>query len=387
MRGKSTSLLALAAMVFLAVQCLCQSRSEAAEPEKVDVFVGGADGYANYRIPSLVCTSNGTLLAFCEGRKYRGDDESPTNLVLKRSLDAGKTWQAMQVLVEADPGAAADPTAVIDRSTGAVLLVYELCPKLEMDKGPIDYYKRAPGLGRDSVTAWVTTSTDEGVTWSVPVDITAMVKKPEWTMIAHGPGVGIQTRSDRLIIPCWRTEHTGVCLNFFTYSDDHGKTWQLGDTELPGVNENQVVERADGTLLLNVRSASVKGCRMGATSKDGGKSWSDLFDVPELPDPCCQGSILRCTWADQKGGKSRILFSCPGTAKGRDTGTVRLSYDEAKTWPVAKVIHKDYFGYSCLTIMPDGKIGCLFENEGCGKLTFAGFSLDWLTDDKDSFKR
>ena len=183
-------------------------RSGAAEPPKVDVFAGGADGYNTYRIPSLICTPKGTLLAFCEGRKFSGDDESPTNLVLKRSRDGGKTWGPMQVVVEAVPGCAGDPTPVVDRATGAVLLVYELCPKLEMDKGPIDYYKRKPGLGRDSVTAWVTTSTDEGATWSKPVDITAMTKKPEWTMIAHGPGVGIQTRSGRLVVPCWRTTRT-----------------------------------------------------------------------------------------------------------------------------------------------------------------------------------
>jgi sialidase-1 len=326
-------------------------------------------------------------LAFCEGRKVRGDDESPTNLVLKRSLDGGKTWKPMQVVVEAVPGCAGDPTPVVDRTTGAVLLVYELCPKLEMDKGPIDYYKRKPGLGRDSVTAWVTTTIDEGVTWSKPIDITAMTKKPEWTMIAHGPGVGIQMRSGRLVVPCWRTlPVTGACLNFFTYSDDHGKTWKLGDNELPGVNENQVVELTDETLLLNVRAASVKGCRLGATSKDGGKSWSALFDVPELPDPCCQASILRYTWGGPNGRKSRILYSGPGTKQGRDKGTVRLSYDEGKTWPVAKLICPDYFGYSCLTTMPSGRIGCLFETEGCSKTKFVGFSLKWLTDGKDSWR-
>jgi sialidase-1 len=362
---------------------------QADEPPKMDVFCGGADGYNTYRIPSIVCTPKGTLLAFCEGRKVRGDDESPTNLVLKRSLDGGATWQPMQVVVEVAPECAGDPTPVVDRMTGAVLLVYELCPKLEMDKGPIDYYARKPGLGRDSVTAWVTKSTDEGATWSKPVDITAMTKKPAWTMIAHGPGVGIQMRSGRLVVPCWRTmPNTGACLNFFTYSDDRGKTWHLGDNELPGVNENQVVELADGTLLLNARCASVHGCRIGATSKDGGKSWSALFDVPSLPDPCCQASILRYSWADQRGGKSRILFCNPAKQKNvRDTGTVRVSYDEAKTWAVAKVIHKDYFGYSCLTAMPDGRIGCLFESAGCSKITFTQFSLDWLTDGKDSWTR
>jgi sialidase-1 len=258
-----------------------------------------------------------------------------------------------------------------------------------MNKGPINYYARKPGLGRDSVTAWVTTSADEGVTWSKPVDITAMTKKPDWTMIAHGPGVGIQTRSGRLVAPCWRTTHKGECLNYFTYSDDHGKTWKLGESELPGVNENQVVELEDGSLLLNVRSATVNGYRLTATSRDGGETWSELHEAPTLPDPCCQASILRYSWADESGGRSRILFCNPATGKGkgRDTGTVRLSYNEGKTWPVSKIIHKDYFGYSCLTAMPNGTIGCLFESQGCARITYTRFSLQWLTDGKDTWKR
>ncbi len=363
-----------------------QDRIEAAEPQKVDVFIGGADGYPVYRIPSLMCTPKGTLLAFCEAR--RGNDQSPTDMVLRRSRDGGKTWLPMQVIVKAVPEAAMDPTAVFDRVTGAVILVYDLWP--EMPKGrELGEFKRSPGLGRDSITAWITISRDDGATWSTPVDITAMAKKAAWAEAGHGPGVGIQTRSGRLVIPCFETKPEGgkwgTSWNFAIYSDDHGKTWQLSDNEVgPGVNETQVVELADGTLLLNMRSDSVKGFRIGATSKDGGKTWSAPFDVRELPDTCCQASILRYTWADPHG-KSRILF-CNPVKQGRSEGTVRLSYDEGKTWPVAKMICKDYFGYSCLTVMPDGEIGCLFETAGCSRIAFEHFSLTWLTDGKDSWK-
>jgi sialidase-1 len=352
----------------------------AAEPQRGDVFVGGQNGYACYRIPSLIATPKGTLLAFCEGRKFNGLDESPTDMVLKRSVDGGKTWLPMQIVVKAVPEAAMDPCPVIDRSTGRVILVYDLWPEYIKDTWPKDY-KRKPGLGRDSVTAWLTVSRDEGATWSTPVDITAMAKKPVWSNFIHGPGVGIQMRSGRIVIPC--CYQMGAWRNFVIYSDDHGKTWHLSDNEVgPGVDESQLVELNDGTLLLNMRSSRGKGCRAVSKSKDGGKTWSALVDFPALPEPVCQGSVLRYTWADLQG-KSRILFANPGNARGRDHGTVRMSYDEGATWPVAKMIQPGYFGYCCLAVLPDWTICCLFENDGCNKATFLSFSLDWLTDGKD----
>ena len=131
---------------------------------KVDVFVNGEDDYKAYRIPSLISTPKGTLLAFCEGRKFNGLDESPTDLVLKRSFDGGKTWQPLQVIVNAVPEAAMSPTPVIDRSTGAIILVYDLWPEYIKDTWPTADYKRPSGLGRDSATAWSTTSSDDGAT-------------------------------------------------------------------------------------------------------------------------------------------------------------------------------------------------------------------------------
>jgi sialidase-1 len=366
---------------------LVASRSAAAEPEKVSVFVNG-DGYKLYRIPSLICTPKGTLLAFCEGRS--DNDQSPTDMVLKRSLDGGKTWLSMQVLVKAVPESAMDPTAVIDHITEEIVLLYDRWP--EIPKGEkLGEHQRAPGLGRDSITTWIMTSKDEGVTWSTPVDITAMTKQAEWTETGHGPGLGIQTRSGRLIIPCFETKPVGgkwgTSWNFIIYSDDHGKTWQMSDNEVgPNVNESQVVELADGALWLNMRTGHGKGIRAGATSKDDGKTWSNLYDIPELPDAGCQASLIRYTWPDQDGSKSRILYS-KGATPDRRVGTIRVSYDEAKTWPVSKVVCKEYFGYSCLTVMPDSTIGCLFETAGCSKIAFTNFSLEWLTDGEDSLKR
>jgi sialidase-1 len=383
---------------FLLVVSLAVGQIEAAKPQTVDVFVNGVGGYPVYRIPSLTCTPNGTLLALCEAR--RGGDQSPTDMVLKRSRDGGKTWGPLQVVVKAAPEAVMNPTAVFDRAAGEILLVYDRWPEMPKGHEP-GTFQRAPGLGRDSVTTWITTSKDEGNSWSEPVDITAMTKRTEWRETGHGPGAGIQTRSGRLVIPCFETRPDeknkwGVSWNYVIYSDDHGRTWQLSDDEVgPGVNETQVVELADGTLLLNMRSDAfqkgngqwsyLKDCRVGATSKDGGKTWSKPYEIRGLPDPNCQASVLRYTWADQHGGKSRILF-CNPLKQGRSQGTLRLSYDEGRTWPVAKLICKDYFGYSCLTAMPEGAIGCLWETAGCSKIAFQRFSLVWLTDGKDNLK-
>lgn len=398
MNIRIVSLLAIRAMV-LAIANLDAMVADAAEPKIVDVFAKGTDGYHTYCIPSLICTPKGTLLAFCEGRKFTYLDESPTNMVLRRSLDGGKTWLPMQVVVEAVPEAAMDPCTLIDSNTGAVVLIYDRWPEqVKGDKLP-EVYKVAPGLGRNSVTTWFTTSNDEGATWSPPVDITVMTKRPEWTRTIHGPGRGIQMRSGRIVIPCCENKPNaikkaegGLWWNFAIYSDDHGVTWQISDNEVgPGLDESQLVELADGTLLLNMRG---KLCRSTATSKDGGKTWSEPSVVPELPGGETQGSILRYTWPDQRGGKSRILVCNPdptapmagGQPGNRRVGTVRVSYDEGKTWPVAKVIEKGSFGYCCLTAMPDGTIACLFDDADWTKTTFTRFSLDWLTDGKDSWK-
>jgi sialidase-1 len=380
-------------------------RSPAAEPQIVDVFVSGTEGYNTYCIPALTCTPKGTLLAFCEGRQLYREDETPTDLLLRRSLDGGTTWLPMQTVVKAVPEAAVRPNVTVDHATGAILLVYALFPELVKEHWPADY-QRAAGLGRDSITTWVTTSRDEGATWSAPRDITAMVKKPEWTRTFPGPGVGIQTRSGRLVVPCaqnrpeppTRPAWVGTWWNYAIYSDDHGTTWTLSDNGVgPGLDESQVVELADGTLFLNMRGGAQR--RTGATSGDGGKTWSQPFPIPELPDPTCQASILRYSWPDPQGGKSRILFCNPATTgpfmAGRRAGTVRLSYDEGKTWPVAKLLYPGSFGYCCLTAMPNGDIGCLFDvlnafgepkNTDVSRIKFARLELAWLSAGKDLWK-
>ena len=366
------------------------------EYKKGDVFVSGEAGYHTYRIPSIIVSPTGTLLAFCEGRNISSADKSPTDIVLKRSFDNGGSWSPVEVVVNAVPDAAMDPCPVVDKDTGTLWLVFDRYP---------EHYSGAAGLERNSATAWVTSCRDDGETWTDPVDITATTKKPEWAWIAHGPGVGIQAHSGRLIIPCNQTPSRlnrdghpsadfrlrGSC--FITYSDDHGRNWHLGGEAGPTVSESQVVELADGRLMLNMRSYRGCGCRAVSYSQDDGSSWTAPVDAPDLVEPICQASLLRYSLSPP-GDRNRLLFCNPASPSGRKNLTVRLSYDEGENWPVEKQLNAGFSAYSCLTRLPGGGIGCIFETDGSApapdsdgrykRIVFRSFSLEWLTEGKDS---
>ena len=341
--------------------------------EQMDIFVGGQDGYHTCRIPSIITTLEGTALAFCEGRKFTWEDKDPTDLLLKRSTDNGETWSEIQMLVEGVPHAVMDPCSVVDRDTGAIWLVYERYPK--------GFEAGTAGPGLDGVTNWVTHSTDDGKTWSEPVNITATTRKAEWRKMGHGPGRGIQTGSGRFVIPTLCVDAEDKQWSLATYSDDHGKTWRIGSRTGPDVNECQVVELADGSLMVNMRSYREKGCRAVAISRDDGDTWSALEDVPELVEPVCQASIVRY---EMPNGDDRgpLLFSNPASPSDRANMTVKLSDDEGRTWPTAKLINSGPSAYSCLTVFQDGTIGCLYERgqeSPYERLTLARFTMEWLT--------
>ncbi len=350
--------------------------------DETDVFVAG-EGYPTYRIPSVLVTRRGTVLAFAEGRQGQGD-HTQNDLVLRRSRDGGRTWDPMQRVAADRPNVLVNPTVVEDRATGRLLLVYQRYPAGAAERAVERGYE-----GERVCRAFLTSSDDDGRTWAAPREITRAVKRPEAGSLASGPGVGIQLRRGahrgRLVIPCnegpWGDWHV-----YAAFSDDGGATWRYGEpapSPGPGMgNEVQVAERADGTLLLNARNQDGARCRKLATSGDGGATWSPLSDEPALPDPRCQGSILRYT-DPLDGQRSRLLFANAASPTRRENGTVRLSYDDGATWPVSRVLHAGPFAYSCLTVLPDGTIGLLYEKDGYARVTFARFDLAWLTNGAD----
>ena len=344
--------------------------------EEIDLFTSGTDGYDTYRIPAFITTRTGALLAFCEGRKDSQQDSGDIDLIFKRSGDGGKTWSKQGVIWDDGENVCGNPCPVVDQETGTIWLF------MTWNNGSDNEVTIDLGLSKDSRRVFVSSSVDDGLTWSKPVDITTSVKSPLWRWYATGPGKGIQLMSGkykgRLVIP---SNHSTAFLSFGShaiYSDDHGKTWQYSKTISGGADESQVVELADGTLMMNMRIQWFgKGYRGVSYSEDGGGTWSKFIYDEALPDPVCQASIIRYSLAKDSGLNS-LLFSNPATG-GRNGMTVRLSYDDGQTWPVSKLIYSGPSAYSCLTVLPDKSVGLLYEKGEYGTISFASFNLAWLT--------
>ncbi len=317
----------------------------------VDVFVSGSDGYHTFRIPAIVQSRKGTLLAFCEGRRASARDAGDIDLLLKRSTDGGHTWSKVISIVDFASDTAGNPAPVVDRKSGIVWLL------LTRNPGELPENKTQAGISGPTRTVWVTHSKDDGLTWAAPVDITESVKKPDWTWYATGPGNGIQLRGGRFVIACdHNTTEGNKRYSHVIYSDDAGRTWKLGGSAGPNCNESTVAELHNGTLMLNMRSYQGKNRRAVSLSRDGGVSWSEPVLDDALVEPVCQASLLRLG----KSGKKQLVFSNPASTK-RMNMTLRLSRDDGRTWDVSKTVHAGPSAYSCLVELKGGVAGLLYE--------------------------
>jgi len=350
---------------------------------RTNVFVSGQGGYHTYRIPSLLMSGTGTLLAFCEGRKSGRGDAGDIDLLLKRSRDQGQTWQPAQLVWDEASNTCGNPCPVLDRDTGTIWLF------LTWNRGEDLEPKIIAQQSQDTRRVFVTSSTNDGRAWAKPREITADVKRTNWTWYATGPGAGLQTEhgphKGRLIIPGDHIEAGSKrYFSHVIYSDDHGQTWRLGGSSPQDqVNECEVVELSGGRLMLNMRNYDrAQKSRQIAISSDGGITWADQRHATELIEPICQASIRRHSWAAAER-KSVILFSNPASHSKRERLTVRASFDEAQTWPTSRLLDPRPSAYSCLAVLTDGTIGILYEagwKHAYESLVFARFDLDWLTE-------
>jgi sialidase-1 len=389
---------------FAAAVLLCALASPgfAADAEKIDLFHADTSGYKIYRIPGVVVTKAGTVLAYCEARKSDRGDWGTIDILLRRSTDGGKTWgdaakvadvpgpkeknpvALAQKLANKDDVTYNNPVMIADRS-GAIHLLYCL----------------------EYMRCFYCRSDDDGKTWSKPTEITASAFDPlkkgyDWKVLATGPGHGIQLKSGRLVVACWLSTGTGghahrPSIVTTITSDDGGKTWKPGEVAIPNTaewinpNESTIAELPDGTVMLNARSESKANRRLVTTSADGATKWSKPAFDDALVEPICMGALLSIP------EKKVLLFSNPdnlektgakappaaGANRDRKNVTVRLSEDNGKTWAAKRSVESGFSAYSDLAVLKDGTVLLLYERAGekggnYGRLTVARFTLDWL---------
>ena len=357
----------------------------------IPVFESGKDGHKSYRIPAIIKLNNGHLLAFAEGRVQGASDFGDVNIVLKISTDNGRTWGSIKTIVDYDTLQAGNPAPVVDLTdpaytTGRIFLFYNTGNKHESD------VRNGNGLRE----VWYKTSTNGGINWSEAVNITLQTHRPklpqinpaynftdDWRSYANTPGHAMQFETGkykgRIYIAANHSEGgiQNESMDYIAhgfYTDDHGKTFHISNNvNLPGGNENMAAELSDGRIMLNIRNqrGDVRA-RYIAISSNGGQSWDTSYFDKNLPDPVCQGSLLTI---GKKRKQNILAFSNAADEKRRDNLTLRISFDDGKTWKKNFVIYKnpsqpDAAAYSDIVKLSGKKIGVLYEKDNYSKIVF-----------------
>ncbi len=342
---------------------LAGSRAVAA----TNLFTSGTGGYNTYRIPAVYETTNGTLLAFCEGRVKSSSDTGNIDTVLRRSFDGGVTWTAQQVVWSDGGNTCGNPTVVQDRTNGRIWLF------MTWNNGNDTQAEIQGETSLDVRKVFSCYSDNDGAAWSAPVNRFAEVQPANIRWDATGPGRGIQMvdgAPGRLIIPAnGRNIH----------SDDHGLTWSQS-TWLPGgSSESQEVEISGGVLLRNDRATGGNAAfkaRVFCRSSNQGASWGALEVRQDLACPVCQASTI---FVEHPGGLNgrMLVFSNPSSTT-RDHMTIQCSLDDGATWPFSQLVYSGSSAYSCLTKVGTSNIGLLYERDSYGKITFDKFAIGTL---------
>lgn len=339
----------------------------------VDLFNATKDSsVACYRIPSLITAPNGDLIAAIDERVPSCGDlkwSEDINIVLRRSSDNGNTWGDIQRIIDYPKGqSASDPSMIVDEMTNEIFMFYNF---MDLQLEPNVYYMH------------MVKSTDNGQTWSSPIDITSQITKPDWKkdFMFITSGRGFQNANGKLL-HCLVNLEKGM--HVFG-SDDHGDSWHLINTPISPADESKIISLENGDWMVNSR-VNNSGLRYVHLSDDEGRTWSSKPDST-LIDPSCNASLIRFTSKRKGFAKNRLLFANAKSKDNRINMVVRISYDEGRTWSEGKTIFSGASAYPSLTVLENGNIGLLFEKDEYTQNVFTQFSLEWLTDGKDHLSK
>ena len=350
----------------------------------VGVRHAGDDGSAAFRIPGLVTTNKGTLLGVYDVRYNSSVDlQEHIDIGLSRSTDGGKTWEKMRLPLSfgeydglpAAQNGVGDPSILVDTKTNTVWIVAAWTHGMGNQRA---WWSSHPGMDLNHTAQLVMAkSTDDGKTWSAPINVTEQVKQPEWYFLLQGPGRGITMQDGTLVFPIQYIDKTRIPNAGIMYSKDRGATWHIHNHARTNTTEAQVAEMEPGTLMLNMRD-NRGGSRAVYTTTDLGKTWKEHESSrTALIEPVCMASLISVKAKDNALGKDLLIFSNPNSTSERKDMTIKISTDGGKTWSAEHQLLLDEgynWGYSCLTMIDKETIGILYESS-VAHMTFQSIKL------------
>lgn len=350
----------------------------------IGVRHAGDDGSAAFRIPGLVTTNKGTLLGVYDIRYNSSVDlQEHIDIGLSRSTDGGKTWEKMRLPLAfgeydglpAAQNGVGDPSILVDTKTNTVWIVAAWTHGMGNQRA---WWSSHPGMDLNHTAQLVMAkSTDDGKTWSAPINVTEQVKLPEWYFLLQGPGRGITTSDGTLVFPIQFIDKTRIPNAGIMYSKDRGETWKIHNYARTNTTEAQVAEVEPGVLMLNMRD-NRGGSRAVYTTTDFGQTWKEHESSrTALIEPVCMASLISVKAKDNVLGKDLLIFSNPNSTSARKDMTIKISMDGGKTWSADHqlLLDEDYnWGYSCLTMIDKETIGILYESS-VAHMTFQSIKL------------